>query len=78
MTLHYINANLTEIITEAQRNVGSFSKTGGEMGVKPNTLYTPPVFPQLCIYFMIKNRQIIFPKVVYRTPPENAFMNVYF
>jgi hypothetical protein len=27
---------------------------------------------------MIKNRQIIFPKVVYRTPPENAFMNVYF
>jgi hypothetical protein len=48
------------------------------MGVRPNTLYTPPVFPQLCIYFMIKNRQIIFPKVVYRTPPENAFMNVYF
>jgi hypothetical protein len=27
---------------------------------------------------MIKNRQIIFPKVIYRTPPENAFMNVYF
>ena len=48
------------------------------MGVRPNTLYTPPVFPQLWIYFMIKNRQIIFPKVVYRTPPENAFMNVYF
>jgi hypothetical protein len=48
------------------------------MGVRPNTLSTPPVFPQLWIYFMIKNRQIIFPKVVYRTPPENAFMNVYF
>jgi hypothetical protein len=48
------------------------------MGVRPNTLYTPPVFPQLWIYFMIKNCQIIFPKVVYRTPPENAFMNVYF
>jgi hypothetical protein len=28
--------------------------------------------------FMIKNRQIILPKGVYRTPPENAFMNVYF
>ena len=27
---------------------------------------------------MIKNCQIIFPKVIYRTPPENAFMNVYF
>jgi hypothetical protein len=27
---------------------------------------------------MIKNRQIIFPKVVYRTPPENAYMNEYF
>jgi hypothetical protein len=27
---------------------------------------------------MIKNHQIIFPKGVYRTPPENAFMNVYF
>jgi hypothetical protein len=27
---------------------------------------------------MIKNRQIIFPKVVYRTPPENEFMHVYF
>jgi hypothetical protein len=48
------------------------------MGVRPNTLSTPPVFPQLWIYFMIKNCQIIFPKVVYRTPPENAFMNVYF
>jgi hypothetical protein len=48
------------------------------MGVTPNTLYTPPIFPQLCIYFMIKNCQIIFLKVVYRTPPENAFMHVYF
>jgi hypothetical protein len=27
---------------------------------------------------MIKNCQIIFPKVVRRTPPENAFMNAYF
>jgi hypothetical protein len=27
---------------------------------------------------MIKNCQIIFPKGVYRTPPQNAFMNVYF
>ncbi len=27
---------------------------------------------------MIKNCQIIFPKVIYRTPPQNAFMNVYF
>jgi hypothetical protein len=27
---------------------------------------------------MIKNCQIIFPKGVYRTPPENAFMNGYF
>jgi hypothetical protein len=48
------------------------------MGVTPNTLYTPPIFPQLWIYFMIKNRQIIFRKGVRRTPPENAFMNVYF
>jgi hypothetical protein len=78
MTVHYINAILTVIVTEARSNVGSFSKPGGEMGVRPNTLYTPPIFPQLRIYFMIKNRQIIFPKGVYRTPPENAFMNVYF
>jgi hypothetical protein len=78
MTEHYINANLTVIITEARSNVGNISKPGGEMGVTPNTLYTPPIFPQLWIYFMIKNRQIIFPKVIYRTPPENAFMNVYF
>jgi hypothetical protein len=48
------------------------------MGNMPNTLYTPPIFPQLCIYFIIKNCQIIFPKGVYRTPPENAFINVYF
>jgi hypothetical protein len=48
------------------------------MGVTPNTLYTPPIFPQLWIYFMIKNRQIIFRKGVRRTPPENAFMNAYF
>ena len=27
---------------------------------------------------MIKNRQIIFPKGVRRTPPENPLMNVYF
>jgi hypothetical protein len=78
MTVHYVNANLTIIITEARSNVGSFSKPRGEMGVRPNTLYTPPIFPQLWIYFMIKNRQIIFGKSVHRTPPENAFMNVYF
>jgi hypothetical protein len=48
------------------------------MGVRPNTLYIPLIFPQLWIYFMIKNCQIILPKGVYRTPPENAFMNVYF
>jgi hypothetical protein len=48
------------------------------MGVTPNTLYTPPIFGQLWIYFMIKNRQIIFRKGVRRTPPENAFMNEYF
>jgi hypothetical protein len=47
MTKHYINANLTEKITEAQSNVGNFSKPGGEMGVRPNTLYTHAVFPQL-------------------------------
>jgi hypothetical protein len=63
---------------EAQSNVGNFSKTGGKRGVTPNTLYTLPIFPQLWIYFMIKNCQIIFPKGVCRTPPENAFMNVYF
>jgi hypothetical protein len=78
MTVHYINAILTVIITEAPSNVGNISKPGGKMGVTPNTLYAPPIFRQLCIYFMIKNRQIIFPKVVYRTPPENAFMHVYF
>jgi hypothetical protein len=54
------------------------SQKPGEMGVRPNTLYTPPKFPHLWIYFMIKNCQIIFPKGVYRTPPENAFMNEYF
>jgi hypothetical protein len=27
---------------------------------------------------MIKNCQIIFPKGVHRTPPENSFMNGYF
>jgi hypothetical protein len=48
------------------------------MGVTPNTLYTPPKFRHLWVYFMIKNCQIIFPKVVRRTPPENAFMNAYF
>jgi hypothetical protein len=48
------------------------------MGVTPNTLYTPQVFPQLWIFFMIKNHQIIFRKGVRRTPPENAFMNEYF
>jgi hypothetical protein len=51
---------------------------GGGIGVRPNTLYTRPIFPELCIYFMIKNCQIVFPKGVYRTPPENAFMNGYF
>jgi hypothetical protein len=70
ITVYYINANLTVLITEAQSNVGNFSKPGGEMGVRPNTLYTPPIFPQLRIYFMIKNRQIIFPKGVYRTPKK--------
>jgi hypothetical protein len=44
----------------------------------PNTLECTPKFPQLWINFMIKNCQIIFPKVIYRTPPENAFMNGYF
>jgi hypothetical protein len=78
MTVHYINAILTVIITEAPSNVGNISKPGGEMGVTPNTLCTPTIFPQLWIYFMIKNCQIIFPKVIYRTPPENAFMHVYF
>jgi hypothetical protein len=77
MTEYDINANLTTIIMEARSNVGNFSKTRGK-GVTPNTLYTPPIFPQLWIYFMIKNCQIIFPKGVHRTPPENAFMNVYF
>jgi hypothetical protein len=52
-------------------------KLGGK-GVMPNTLYTPPIFPQLWIYFMIKNCQIIIPKGVCRTHPENAFMNAYF
>jgi hypothetical protein len=42
-----MNANLTEKITEARSNVGNFSKTGGEMGVRPNTLYAPPKFPHL-------------------------------
>jgi hypothetical protein len=78
MTQYNINANLTAIITEARSNVGNFSKPGGKRGVTPNTLYTATKFRQLCIYFMIKNRQIIFPKVVYWTPPENAFMNGYF
>jgi hypothetical protein len=73
-----MNAILTVIITEARSNVGNFSRGGGRMGVRPNTLYTPPIFPQLWIYFMIKNHQIIFRKGVHRTPPENAFMNVYF
>ena len=55
-----------------------FLKTWGKRGVTPNTLYTAPKFPQLWIYFMIKNCQIIFPKGVRRTPPENPLMNVYF
>jgi hypothetical protein len=78
MTEYYTNANLTVIITEAWSNVGNFSKPGGKRGVTLNTLYTPPKFPQLWIYFMIKNCQIIFPKGVRRTPPENPLMNVYF
>jgi hypothetical protein len=77
MTGYDINANLSAIIMEAQSNVGNFSKTGGR-GVTLNTLYTPPMFPQLWIYFIIKNCQIIFPKGVYRTTPENASMNAYF
>jgi hypothetical protein len=36
MTCHYINANLTEIITEAWSNVG---------------LYTPPKFPHMDIFY---------------------------
>jgi hypothetical protein len=78
MTEHNINNNLTAIITKARSNVGNFSKPGGGRGVTLNTLYTPPKFPHLWIYFMIKNHQIIFPKGVRRTPPENAFMNGYF
>jgi hypothetical protein len=78
MTVYNMNANLTAIITEARSNVGYFSKPRGKRGVTPNTLYTRPKFPQLWIYFIIKNCQIIFPNGVYRTPPENAFMNVYF
>jgi hypothetical protein len=37
MTVYYINANLTIIITEAWSNVGNFSNPG-EMGVRLNTL----------------------------------------
>jgi hypothetical protein len=59
---------------EISQNLGG----GGGMCAMPNTLYTPTIFPQLCIYFMIKNRQIIFQNGVRRTPPENAFMNEYF
>jgi hypothetical protein len=55
-----------------------FLKTRGEKGCHAEHPLYAPKFPQLWTYFMIKNRQIIFPKVVYRTPPENAFMNVYF
>jgi hypothetical protein len=57
MTGHYIDANLTVIITEARSNVGNISNPG-EMGVRPNTLYTPPIFPQLWIYFMIKMAKV--------------------
>jgi hypothetical protein len=48
------------------------SQNPGESGITPNTLYTPPKFPQLWIYFLIKKCQIIFRKGVYRTPPENV------
>jgi hypothetical protein len=74
---HYINDNFTAIIMKAQSNVGNFSKPRGR-GVRPNTLYAPPKFPHLWIYFMIKNCQIVFPKGVRRTPQKNAFMNGYF
>jgi hypothetical protein len=74
MSGHNINANLTAIITEARNNVGISQKLRGEKGVTLNTLQTPPIFPQLCINFMMKNHQIIFPKGVRRTPPENAFI----
>jgi hypothetical protein len=53
---------------EISQNLGGHAK---------HPLYTPK-FPQLWINLMIKNWQIIFPKVIYRTPPENAFMNGYF
>jgi hypothetical protein len=77
VTGYNTNANLTTIIMEARSNVGNFSKTGGK-GCHAEHLYTPPIFPQLWIYFMIKNCQIIIPKGVRRTHPENAFMNAYF
>jgi hypothetical protein len=80
MTGYIKNANLNAIIKEARSNVGNFSKPGGK-GVTPNTLYPLHIrdfFVQLCIYFMIKNCQIIFAKGVHRMPPENASMNAYF
>ncbi len=78
MTLHYINTNLTKIITEAQSNVGNFSKTRGKWVSGRTPFIHPQNFVTYAYIYMIKNCLIIFPKGVYRTPPENAFMNVYF
>jgi hypothetical protein len=78
MSGHNLNTNLTPIIMEAaMEQCWKFLKNQGK-GVMPNTLYTPPTFRQLWIYFMIRNHQIIFPKGVCRTPRENAFIYAYF
>jgi hypothetical protein len=74
-TFEFIGKNNFQIVFKLLENSVFFFKDAKFPG---SPLYTPPIFPQLWIYFMIKNRQIIFPKVIYRTRPQNAFMNAYF
>jgi hypothetical protein len=54
------------------------SQNLGEKGCHAeHPLYSPKISSIMDIFYD-QNFQIIFPKGVYRTPPENAFMNVYF
>jgi hypothetical protein len=52
-------------------------KPGGEMGVRPNTFIHPKISSLMNIFYDQKLPNYL-PKGVYRTSPENAFMNVYF
>jgi hypothetical protein len=68
MTSHYIDANLTEIITEARSNVGNFSKTGGNGCLAEHPLYTPKISSLMDIFYDKKSPNYLPKRCLQNTP----------